>query len=120
MFEFFVARRYLRAKRKQVVISVITVISIIGVSAGVMSELNLLALMGKRGRILGSTMRTRPLEEKALWARDLEREVLPLFESGALHVPVADTFPLAAAAQAYDRFAAGGKFGKVVLVNEAG
>ncbi len=37
MFEFFIARRYLRAKRKQVVISVITVISVIGVAAGVMA-----------------------------------------------------------------------------------
>ena len=36
-FELFVARRYLRAKRKQAVISVITVISIIGVAAGVMA-----------------------------------------------------------------------------------
>ncbi len=36
-FEFFVAMRYLRAKRKQTVISVITVISIIGVAAGVMA-----------------------------------------------------------------------------------
>src|SRR5579885_2993947 len=36
-FEFFVATRYLRAKRKQVVISVITVISVIGVAAGVMA-----------------------------------------------------------------------------------
>src|SRR5579862_3728107 len=34
-FEFFVARRYLRAKRKQAVISIITVISIVGVAAGV-------------------------------------------------------------------------------------
>ena len=34
-FEFFVASRYLRAKRKQAVISVITVISIVGVAAGV-------------------------------------------------------------------------------------
>ncbi len=37
MFELFIARRYLRAKRKQVVISVITVISVIGVAAGVMA-----------------------------------------------------------------------------------
>ena len=37
MFELFVAKRYLRAKRKQVVISVITVISVIGVAAGVMA-----------------------------------------------------------------------------------
>jgi NADPH2:quinone reductase len=91
-------------------------ISVIGVSAGATSELNLLALMGKRARILGSTMRTRPLEEKALWARRLEREVLPLFESGAVHVPVAATYPLVEAAKAYERFAAGGKLGKIVLV----
>ncbi len=45
--------------------------------AGAKSELNLLALMGKRARIHGSTLRARPLEEKALAARALEREVLP-------------------------------------------
>jgi lipoprotein-releasing system permease protein len=44
MFEFFVARRYLRAKRKQVVISVITVISIVGVAAGVMALVIALAI----------------------------------------------------------------------------
>ena len=36
-FEFFIASRYLRAKRKQAVISIITVISIAGVAAGVMA-----------------------------------------------------------------------------------
>src|SRR5271154_4132691 len=43
-FELFVARRYLRAKRKQVVISVITVISVIGVAAGVMALVIALAV----------------------------------------------------------------------------
>jgi NADPH:quinone reductase len=90
-------------------------IVVIGVSAGAKSELNLLALMGKRARIHGSTLRARPLEEKALAARLLEREVLPLFERGALRVPVAETFPLERAADAYERFAAGGKLGKIVL-----
>jgi NADPH2:quinone reductase len=90
-------------------------IAVIGVGAGVKGELNLLALMGKRARIYGSTLRARPLEEKALAARGLEREVLPLFESGALQVPVAETFPLERAADAYERFAAGGKLGKIVL-----
>jgi NADPH:quinone reductase len=90
-------------------------ISVIGVAAGAGGELNLLALMGKRARIHGSTLRARPLEEKALAARRLEREVLPLFASGALRVPIAETFPLREAAAAYERFAAGGKFGKVVL-----
>jgi NADPH:quinone reductase len=90
-------------------------ITVIGVSAGAKSELNLLALMGKRARIYGSTLRARPLEEKATAARDVEREVLPLFESGALVVPVAETFPLEQAAEAYERFAAGGKLGKIIL-----
>ncbi len=90
-------------------------ICVIGVSAGAKAELNLLALMGKRARIHGSTLRARPLEEKALVARRLEREVLPLFDAGALTVPIARTFPLDRAAAAYDSFAAGGKLGKIVL-----
>lgn len=90
-------------------------ICVIGVSAGAKTDLNLLALMGKRARIHGSTLRARPLEEKALVARRLEREVLPLFEVGAVKVPVAETFPLQEALAAYDRFAAGGKLGKIVL-----
>ena len=90
-------------------------ITVIGVAAGAKGELNLLALMGKRARIHGSTLRARPLEEKALVARQVEREVLPLFDTGALRVPVAETFPLEQAAAAYERFAAGGKLGKIVL-----
>jgi putative PIG3 family NAD(P)H quinone oxidoreductase len=90
-------------------------ISVIGVSAGVMAEVNLLALMGKRARIHGSTLRARPLEEKAITARLLEHEVLPLFDTGALRVQVAETFPLDQAAGAYEHFAAGGKLGKIVL-----
>ena len=90
-------------------------IVVIGIGAGAKSELNLGLLMAKRARILGSMLRSRPLEEKALAARALERSVLPLFESGALEVPVAAAFPLQRAAEAYERFDAGGKFGKVVL-----
>ena len=90
-------------------------IAIIGVGGGAKAEINLLALMGKRARIHGSTLRARPLEEKAIASRRLERQVLPLFESGAVHVPVAETFALDDARAAYERFAAGGKLGKIVL-----
>jgi putative PIG3 family NAD(P)H quinone oxidoreductase len=93
-------------------------IVVIGVSAGAKCELNMLALMGKRARIQGSMLRSRPLEEKALVARRMEHEVLPLFETGALRVPIAETFPLSEAAAAYERFAAGGKLGKIVLVSQ--
>jgi putative PIG3 family NAD(P)H quinone oxidoreductase len=91
-------------------------IVVIGVGAGAKAELNLLALMGKRARIMASTLRARPLEEKAATARAMEREVLPLFERGELRVPVGETFALDDVAAAYDRFAAGGKLGKIVLV----
>jgi NADPH2:quinone reductase len=91
-------------------------IAVIGVGAGPKAELNLLALMGKRARIHGSTLRARPLEQKADAARLVERHVLPLVESGAVTVPVAETFPLDRVEEAYDRFAAGGKLGKVVLL----
>jgi NADPH:quinone reductase len=91
-------------------------IAVIGVGAGFVGELNLLALMGKRGRIHGSTLRSRSLEEKALAARLLERHVLPLFDRGELTVPIAETFPLDEVAEAYERFAAGGKLGKIVIL----
>jgi NADPH:quinone reductase-like Zn-dependent oxidoreductase len=91
-------------------------IVIIGIGAGAKAELNLAALMGVRGTVRGSTLRARPLEEKAIAARLVERHVLPLLERGQVTVPVAQTFPLDRAGDAYDRFAAGGKLGKVVLV----
>jgi NADPH2:quinone reductase len=49
-------------------------------------------------------------------AADMAAHVLPALRAGHLHVPVHETFPLAEAQAAYDHFAAGAKFGKVVLV----
>jgi NADPH:quinone reductase len=92
-------------------------ISVIGVGGtGPVAEISLLTLMQKRARIHGSVLRPRPLEEKAIAARRVETEVLPHFDSGAIHVPVAETYPLDRAEEAYDRFAAGGKLGKIVLL----
>jgi putative PIG3 family NAD(P)H quinone oxidoreductase len=93
-------------------------VTVIGVGAGAKAEVNLLALMGVRGRIMASTLRARPLEGKADAARAVERHVLPGFVAGSLHVPVAASYPLADAEAAYERFAAGGKFGKIVLTND--
>jgi NADPH:quinone reductase len=90
-------------------------IVVIGIGAGATGELNLGMLMGKRARIHGSMLRPRPLEEKALTARAMERSVLPLLASGAVTVPIAARYPLADAEEAYERFAAGGKLGNIVL-----
>jgi NADPH2:quinone reductase len=91
-------------------------IAVIGIGAGAKSEINLGALMGKRARIHGSTLRARPLEDKAVTARLVERAVLPGFVSGDLSVPVSASYPLDAVAEAYERFQAGGKLGKIVLL----
>jgi NADPH:quinone reductase len=89
---------------------------VIGVGAGAVVEVDLRTLMGRRSRVLGSNLRSRPLEQKADAARRVEHQVLPLLADGRLTVPVAATFPLADAQAAYDRFRAGGKLGKLVLV----
>jgi NADPH:quinone reductase len=92
-------------------------IAVIGIGGtGPTAEINLLAVMGKRARIHGSTLRARPLEEKAIAMRLVEKEVLPLFEAGRLTVPVAETFGLDEVEAAYERFQAGGKLGKLVLL----
>jgi putative PIG3 family NAD(P)H quinone oxidoreductase len=92
-------------------------IAVIGVGGtGPKAEINLLALMQKHARIHGSTLRARPLEEKAAAMRRVEKEVLPLFDDGTLTVPVAETFELDRAGDAYARFEAGGKLGKIVLL----
>jgi NADPH:quinone reductase len=93
-------------------------IAVIGVGGtGPKTEINLLAVMQKRARIHGSTLRARPLEEKAIAMRLVEKEVLPHFEDGSLTVPVAETFGLEQAEEAYARFESGGKLGKIVLLS---
>ena len=91
-------------------------ICIIGVGAGATTEIDLRKLMAKRGRIHGSTLRNRPIEEKAIAARLVEKMVLPGFASGDLaraghrRRSRSDDAPAA-----YERFQAGGKLGKIVL-----
>jgi len=91
-------------------------IAVIGTGAGSKVELDLLRLMHKRARIHGSTLRARSLEDKAVAARAVEHQVLPLLASGRVRVPVQATFAMADATAAYEQFAAGGKFGKLVLL----
>ena len=89
---------------------------VIGVGAGAKAQINLLALMGARATVGGSTLRARSIEEKAAVARLMEDRVVPLLAEGTLSVPVEATYPLEEATAAYERFASGGKLGKIVLV----
>ncbi len=90
---------------------------VIGVGSGAKVEVNLLSLMGRRSTIGGSMLRSRTVEEKSAVAGAVEEHVVTLLGRGTVVVPVAERFPMAHAAEAYERFAAGDKLGKIVLVN---
>jgi NADPH:quinone reductase len=91
---------------------------VIGVGSGGRMEIDLMQLMTTRARIGGSTLRSRSDQEKSDVAARVARHVLPALSSGRLQVPVCATCPMADAEAAYERFAAGAKFGKVVLLGE--
>jgi NADPH:quinone reductase-like Zn-dependent oxidoreductase len=92
-------------------------IVVIGVSGGgARADLDLLTLMHRRARISASTLRARSRHDKAVVAAAVEAHVLPQLFSGRVRVPVEATFPMEQAADAYERFSAGGKFGKIVLL----
>jgi NADPH:quinone reductase-like Zn-dependent oxidoreductase len=91
---------------------------VIGVGAGARIELNLLAVMVSRSTIGGSMLRARTVEEKSAVARVVEEHAVSLLAEGTVTVPVAERIPMARAAEAYERFAGAGKFGKIVLVDE--
>jgi NADPH:quinone reductase len=92
-------------------------IAVIGVGGGARAEIDLLTLMQRRARISSSTLRARSLLEKAVVAQGVEAHVLPLLIERRLRVPVEATFAMDGAAEAYERFGAGGKLGKIVLLS---
>lgn len=93
---------------------------VIGVGAGARAEFNLGLLMARRGTLRASTLRNRSLAEKATVVRRVDQHVLPLVASGKVRIFVEAVFPFERAQDAYERFAAGGKFGKIVLGTAGG
>jgi NADPH:quinone reductase-like Zn-dependent oxidoreductase len=89
---------------------------VIGTGAGARAEVDFHLVMRKRLQLLGSTLRARSAEEKALVVGRLGADALPLLAAGQIAVHVQQAFPFEQAQAAYEAFAAGGKFGKLVLV----
>lgn len=88
---------------------------IIGLQGGATAELNLGALMGKRASVLGTTLRSRPVEGKSAIMAAVRKNVWPLVESGQVKTQVDRTFDLAEVAQAHEYFDSGSHTGKVLL-----
>lgn len=90
-------------------------IVIVGTGAGDEAPLSLRALMGRRAQLIGTVLRARPLEEKAVAVQTFAREVVPHLASSRVAPLVDRVFPAAEAAAAFDRLASPGKLGKVLL-----
>ena len=88
---------------------------IVGGKPGDEAPVVLRDLMSRRAQIRGSTLRTRPVEEKAALVQEFGRRVVPLLEAGAATALVDRVFPLAEAADALDYVREPGKLGKVLL-----
>ena len=90
-------------------------IVLVGLMAGAKQELDLALILRKRLRLLGTVLRSRPLEEKLAVMRTFEERVVPLFARGALRPVIDCVMPLDQAAQAHARMASNAGFGKIVL-----
>lgn len=92
-------------------------LAIIGMQGGRKAELNLGALMAKRGSVISATLRARPAEQKAAIVAAVRAHVWPLISNGAIRPVIDRTLPFTQAAQAHEVVAASAHTGKVVLVN---
>lgn len=88
---------------------------VIGLLGGAVAEVPLGAMMVKRQRIIGSTLRARTIAAKAAVMDALEERVWPLIESGTMGPIVEATMPVQHASAAHELLATNDTFGKVVL-----
>jgi NADPH2:quinone reductase len=87
----------------------------IGLLGGATAELSLGVLMAKRATLIGTVLRSRPLEEKATLAQAFARHALPLFTAGRLKPVIDVVMPMSDVRAAHQRMESNETFGKIVL-----
>jgi putative PIG3 family NAD(P)H quinone oxidoreductase len=87
----------------------------IGLQQGRRAELDLSALMAKRGTIMSTTLRARPAEQKASIVAAVAANVWPLVDTGALRPVIYRELPMAQADEAHRIMTASSHIGKIVL-----
>lgn len=88
---------------------------LVGLTAGAKAEFDLGLALKKRATITGTTLRVRPLNEKAKLTREFENNVVPLLLSGAVKANVDRVFPFEQVREAHEYLESNESFGKVVL-----
>lgn len=90
-------------------------ILVVGLTAGVKADVNLAHVLSKRLTIIGTVLRSRPLEEKIQAAQQLERHIGPWLESATVAPVIERVFSLVEARAAHELLASNATFGKVLL-----
>jgi putative PIG3 family NAD(P)H quinone oxidoreductase len=88
---------------------------IIGLQGGRRATLDLASLSARRGLVTASSLRARPVEQKAGICRGLVQNVWPLIADDTIKQPPLTVFPLAEAAAAHARLESGDNIGKIIL-----
>lgn len=83
--------------------------------SGAKADLDIRALMGRRARLIGSTLRSRSREEKAALVARFVEEVLPAFDDGRLRVTIDSVYPPEQAAAAFTRMRENRNAGKILI-----
>jgi NADPH:quinone reductase-like Zn-dependent oxidoreductase len=86
-----------------------------GIMSGVSAETSLATVLAKRLRIVGTTLRGRPLEEKILATRAFAHQVIPLLEQGKLNPVIDSVLPFDQVHEATERMERNENTGKIVL-----
>jgi len=89
---------------------------VIGMQGGIKAELDLNMLMRKRGAVISTSLRGRPVGEKATICAAVAEHVWPLVTDGTIRPIIERTMPLADAAGAHALMESGDHTGKIVLV----
>ena len=88
---------------------------LIGLMGGSSGEINLVPIVSKRLKVIGSVLRSQSREEKAEITRGFIQTVIPLLKSGRVKPIVDRIFPISEVEDAHRYLASGEHFGKIVL-----
>jgi len=89
---------------------------VIGLQKGSHATLDLKTLLTTRASVIGTTLRSRPPEQRAAIVAQVREQVWPMLAAGTVHPVVHTRLPLSHAGQAHRLLASGHVFGKVILV----
>lgn len=90
-------------------------LAVIGMQGGATAELNLRDLMGKRGTIISTTLRARPVDDKARIVADVTARLWPLVADGRVKPIVGQVLPIEQAGDGHRIMEQSQAVGKILL-----